>query len=292
MKAMPFSPKNLFFQCFSILVAGIFCLPLPAKAFSLSDHKHMMKQAIVEFNRCNPGSIGPLDGLQLWASDLEEDLNLVRKDLMFSHFYNPYKKLNMWRYDCSDRIKGLMLNLKLDSVMYGENSKDIYADLGHIAHHLQDMASPPHVVPLMHNLSDGFENDVDFEGDISSGLSCEEIKQQGVGLDYLTLLDNTGKETLKKIDDTQVPLQMIYAGKVYHPKANMSAFWLTGSGPHDFGQYGVLGNHYGATSFRQDGVTYQVPMSFYMTYKQSQLKLGVQATLRALSIYILNRPAN
>jgi hypothetical protein len=208
---------------------------------------------------------------------------------MFSHFYNPNKKLDMWRYDSSDRIKGLMLSLKLDSAMYGDNSKDIYADLGHIAHHLQDMASPPHVVPVMHNLSDGFENHVDFKGDISSGLTCQQIKEQGAGLDYLTLLDDTGKETLKRIEDTEVPVQMTMEKNIFHPKATVSSFWKTGNGPHDFGQYGILGNHFGDSKFEKDGRTYEIPTSFYASYKQSQLKLGVQSTLRALSIYFLNR---
>lgn len=284
---MRFFSKKLLWSLIAVLGSSVITLS-QAKAFSLGDHKRMTLQAVKEFNRCYPGTIGYLASLQFWTSNLDEDLNIFRKDLMFSHFYNPDKKLNMWRYDSSDRIKGLMLTMKLDGAMYGDNSRDIFADLGHLTHHLQDMASPPHVVPLMHGLNDGFENHADFEGDISSGFSCDEIKAEGANTDYLKVLDETGRETLKRVSETQVPVQIKAGNKIYSPKASVAAFWQEGEG-NSFGRYGVFGNHFGDTQFVQDGVHYEIPKAFYEDYRQAQLKLGVQSTLRALSIYFLNR---
>src|SRR6185437_16560155 len=86
-----------------------------ARAYNLGDHKRIMLQAISEINACFPGLISSEDELVLWTSDLDEDVDLVRKDFVYSHYFNPYKHLNMRRYDSSVRVSALENALLADA---------------------------------------------------------------------------------------------------------------------------------------------------------------------------------
>jgi hypothetical protein len=256
-----------------------------ARAFDLADHKNIMLQAVSEYNACFGNPIGAFKSYQLWQSDLLEDINIVEKDLYYSHFYNPYKKLEIvnfgvHRVDSSVRIKDLEADLV--PIMHEGDAASLSAlgDLGHAIHQLQDMASPPHVVPVMHGLEDTFESKYNFKGDISSGWSCAQILAQAPGtLDQV--LYETSVATLNNVQYAQIPLVWYKDGQAQQTLVNGDAFWQR-VGDNGFGSYGFLGNHYGEPDFVQDGIRYRVPTWFYRDFKQKQLKLGVQASLRAL----------
>ena len=258
---------------------------LQAHAFSLSDHKRIMLQALTEFDVCYPGQFTPKNEDDLWRSDLAEDLNILRKDLVYSHFYNPYKKLQMWRADSSVRVKDIVQELRRSVQASTWNQKANVISLGHALHQIQDMAAPPHVVPVMHGLNDGFEK-YDFAGDISSGLSCADIAQMSDTL--VQVHQNAATQTLINLQGVQVPGSSGPVSSALTLVNIISNFFWNPS-PADspkFGKYGVLGNHYGQTSFVQDKIQYSVPAQFYSDFKQQQLKQAVQSTLQGLAWYL------
>jgi hypothetical protein len=256
-----------------------------ARAFDLADHKRIILQAIDEYNACFNGRISTWNKTILWSADLEEDLNVVRKDLKYSHFYNPLKTLNMFRYDSSVRIDGLEKDLRASSNDDRMSVVNMTA-LGHAVHHLQDMAVPPHVVPVMHWMNDGFE-EYTFSGEISSGFSCEDMKNFARNEDLEYFLKFTAMQTLNLVNNSSVEIGFIAEGTPEHLRVNLPlhAFWQESTN-HDFGQYGSVGNNFGKTDFIVDGHRYLIDEKFYADFKQAQMKLAVQSTLRAFAWYL------
>src|SRR4051812_19619266 len=112
-----------------------------AWAFSLGDHDRVTRQAAAELVKCFPGELSPGDVNRLVWSDKLEDLNVLEKWWKYSHYFNPYHPLNMRRFDSSVRVRELERGLSAHWDL---------GNLGHLIHHIQDMASPPHVVPVKH----------------------------------------------------------------------------------------------------------------------------------------------
>lgn len=258
----------------------------PAQAFELNDHKRLMKQAISEVQACFPGTFTTMEENVLWASDMAEDINLIRKDLEYSHFYNPFKPIKMFRYTSPVRVERLEAETKNNITARNWSDMGSLSSVGYALHHIQDMAAPPHVVPVMHGLDDGFEK-YEFTGDISSGLSCQEIMTSNQ--DWMSLLDQTARQTMSNVAAIHVQGQL--SNNLAMTFENMeleitgASFWEESALP-EFGRYGFLGNNYGHTEFVENGVTYHIPESFYSQFKQAQMKLAVRASVKALSWYM------
>jgi hypothetical protein len=251
-----------------------------AHAFELGDHKAIMNQATQEFEACFPKTLTSWDRILIAQSDLFEDENIFRKDTLYSHFYNPYKKLNMRRYTSDVRVANLSKDL---AEPLGNDSWDSWGRLialGEMIHHLQDMATPPHVVPVMHGPFDGFER-YDFKGDISSGISCAELMAMPAMEDEPnSLLQSTSITTLQNVAE----LHFVARSTSGTLSISGSDFWKD-SGNDNFGHYGSLGNHYGAPTLTVNGVVYTPSSADYDTFKQAQMKLAVQSSLKALFWY-------
>jgi len=270
------------------LFGGLFLsvfLSLSAKAYDLSDHKAIMLQAMNEYSKCASAlKLSNWNQFIVWQADMDEDLNLIRKEVLYSHFYNPYKKLDMYRYDSSVRVQRLREDLQKNVSKDSWDNYDNLAELGYLVHHLQDMTVPPHVVPIMHNsFSDGFEA-YSFDGDISSGWSCQQISDESKATIPDDFLKDTALKTLENVKNIKIDVRMKFflGDMVLH--ATGDDFWEE-SPYNEFGKYGHIGNHYGETDFVENGVHYIVPGNFYAQFKQGQMKLAVQSTLKALYWY-------
>ena len=263
-----------------LVFTALWVVSASAFGFGLSDHRRMTEQAVSELTQCFPQASQVLGLKWLIYGDLEEDLNVFRKDLTYSHYYHPGKNLHMYRYDSSVRV-GMLADLLDQSKKSGSGiGVSEMVEIGHVIHHLQDMASPPHVVPVDHNLSDGFESFL-FNGEISTGMSCEQLMASG-SVDPKTLLDETAFETLKNVSERQTEIEITGPTGIFERRVvNGQAFWLE-SAQESFGIYGVLGNHFGESEFINLNWSYRVPDEYYQSVKQQQLKLGVRSTLRAL----------
>lgn len=258
----------------SLIAASFFALfQAPhAQAFHLEDHERIMKQAMSEFQVCFPNKLSADTQKAIWQSDLNEDLNIFLKDTLYSHFYNPTKKLEMRRYDSSVRVKDkqseLITIIKTNADL---NESSNAARLGAAAHHIQDMAVPAHVVPVGHGFGDGFEV-YQFKGEISTGWSCSDIGRFSAGEDLRSIHKQTAMLTLTKVMNTQN--SGLTGQDFWQPSSNSS-----------FGHYGSVGNHFGQSKIVVNGRTLQIDPTFYDQLKQSQMKLAVQESLKALYWY-------
>lgn len=246
-----------------------------AQAYHIDDHKAIMHQAFVELADCFQNASTLLDLEWLSSGDVDEDTDLLEKWTTYSHYYNPYKKLNMIREDSSGRIDDLAPEFRHTGFI----STNEMSDLGHAIHHFQDMTVPSHVVPVSHWLFDGFET-YDFSGDISSGWTCEDLvaMQQS---DMLTILRETAIQTLTNISNSKLTFVSTVGDVKNTVQTDATAFWQE-SDNDDFGEYGYLGNNFGQTQFSAGDIGYQVSNDYYASFKQTQMKLAVQASLRGL----------
>lgn len=233
-----------------------------AFGFGLADHRLITRQAVAEYNFCARAPLSERALETLTRENLDEDLNLIRKWGHFSHYYNPEKPLrDLHRLDSSMRIVSLLSRMQPEDPAAPPVTLD---DLGHAIHHLQDMASPPHVVPVRHGLTDGFEGfalspselpEWELSHEHCASLAHWRAIFQG---DLLTLLDQTALETLQR-----------------SRTAWARQLWVERAGPQ-FGSYGPLGNSFGNP---RSGIA----RSEFAAFKRRQLRLAIEATTRALT---------
>ena len=139
-------------------------------AFSLSDHAAIAAIAVRELNACYPNTISAEAGVTLAAADLSEDIDFQQKVFGASHYYSPSENFQQrFRGNSQTRIK--KLDVEIQAEVCDDDAIGLIVDLGRAIHHIQDMASPPHVMPVDHGLRDGFEK---FPiRDIPSQAACE-----------------------------------------------------------------------------------------------------------------------
>ena len=267
-----------------ILLTLIFVFSKSASAFHLGDHTDITRQALKEFEKCYPHIFHTEEPFFILTSDLEEDLNVVRKDLLFSHYFNPDKVLPMFRKDSLARILDLSADIKND-----HNSILLYMHLGHALHHLQDMSVPAHVVPITHGLNDTFETYNLKNKDTELGLSCQDLENLAQQVTSLPdLLVAAARKTLTEIDHLSVPVTRLDSKGNINFSVPGKTFWQRADG-NDFGHYGSLGEHFGETEIRfARNVKIKVSEKFYETFKNHALKKAVIHSWIAL--YQFHRP--
>jgi len=262
---------------FGVAIALVLSGTSSALAFNLHDHSRITEQALAEFTNCYPNRINPEEVQDLVANNLDEDLNIIRKDLFDSHYFHPEKPLHLFRADSLQRLRGLESDTEPGQLMSNW-------DLGHGIHHLQDMAAPPHVVPVNHWLTDGFENHVDASANLNSEWSCRDLAAFAAQPSTLSqILIQTAKKTLAAVRTesleglTADPIRPSWR-KLQIP---LTAFWEE-SHAEEMGQYGALGNNYGTSEFQASGQSYSIDTAEFVRFKDQQVRLAIRATLLAV----------
>ena len=120
-----------------------------AGAFRIGAHKRLTERAVALERAALP---------ELWihqatlvSSNVREDLNVLVKWFRVSHFYKPTSRLKCRRAPSDVRVRALWEEA-VSAAARGRFAR-AYDRVGRIVHHIQDMASPPHVVPVNHWLS-------------------------------------------------------------------------------------------------------------------------------------------
>lgn len=281
-----------------LIAAAVLALGFTANsawAFSLGDHTRLTLQALEEFRGCFPDAVPFLDQAELVQSNLGEDLNPIKKGLFYSHYFHPHKRIDMRREDSMASVTLAARRIRMlkglpDAVrpLVG----DIAEEAGHMIHHLQDAASPPHVVPVDHGLSDGFESfDVDppdyvrsLAGSPYYDLTCEELAKRAAVFGFEDVLSRTAEATLKTLR-TRLELQVNGA---VHVTTWEDAYWKQSEGP-SFGRYGFLGNSFGQPLIQLRSRRVEVSRDALVDFKYRQQRLAIEATLLALyRVYLLD----
>lgn len=246
-------------------------------AFSLSDHRAITTLAFDQFMVCTQLVGHEADKKILIAGNLNEDLNLANKWSRWSHFYNPHRKLKMRRRDAVSRVSFL------EKIWNKDQKKKIFL-AGQMIHYIQDMASPPHVVPVMHSLNDSFEGlEVSLAALQKRSQSCQFLNTLGQdkNRNFSSLAKALAKETHHKLSIKK--FEILINQKKY--SMNYNAFWQEFLEGDKFGQYGLLGNNFGKEFFvipKYGKKTAKIKKDSLIQFKLDRLEEALEFTKVAL----------
>ena len=217
-----------------------------AEAFSVEDHRALTEAALDAAVASGSGAGLAEHRSQVLHGATAEDLNLHVKWTGWHHFYRPEGHLHSALREGSDARVRALWDEALEAARHGDLTR-AWDRAGHLAHHIEDMGSPPHVVPVMHGLADGFEDH--GLGAVLSRLPPREVAPLSGTEAHLALaretLDVVRTQSLSARDGTVIP---------------WSAFWSEpeARSPGTFGGYGAVGNAFGRTEVRWRGRVRQV----------------------------------
>jgi hypothetical protein len=256
-------------------LAGL-TLIAPAQAFRLDAHRALTERAIAIEG-------GPLAELRVYAAAIVrgnrgEDLNLAVKWTRYNHFYKPGVRLRtLWRKTSDRRVRQMWAEAVANARR--GRLRAAYDRVGRVVHHIQDMASPPHVVPVNHGLTDGFEKFPMRE------LIAKARGDRSVALGDLAgarAHDRLARDTLRAVREGGFEIDGAFV--------SWRAFWRENG--RRFGGYGEAGNHFGATTLRLSGEgthrSAAVPTSVYRDFARARLEDALAYT-RSFLRYAVQR---
>jgi len=265
---------------FAVLGLLAILSPSASQAFQLGEHRTITRQAIDEYNLCASGLLGQTYAETVVSGNINEDLDLFRKWTSYSHFYHPTKTLTQRRMDSSISI--IEIEYEVGQLLNRRSPElgDAYKALGHAIHHLQDAASPPHVVPVMHGLTDGFEGlelTIDETPDFDLSITrCAAYERRARTDGLLSILDDTATATLAAV---KTAFSVVKDGRP--ASITWEAFWKEADGP-EFGTPGFLGETFGDNEIVVNGNRYVISRATYAAFKKARLRVAMDATRRAL----------
>lgn len=243
-----------------------------ARAYQLGEHASLTRQVLKEIQACWPGMLSDSEADLLISSNLDEDLNLVRKESKYSHYYKPGEKLKMRRADSMvriDRIEsqiGAILGIERDL-----RRRQVLNLVGHAIHHIQDMSVPAHIIPVTHAMTDGFEK-MKLETELNLGLKCSELAD-AASADLSKILFETASVSYQRVLHLKIQSSLGFFSGV--------DFWSP-QNANLFGRYGRLGNQFGETQLKTDSGQALVSVTEYEAFKKEQLRLSVWSSVRAV----------
>ena len=244
---------------------------VPSQAWQVFDHKIITLRAVRLYERCHALHFTPTEINALVKGNISEDYNLAVKWLKNSHYYNPDKWVRtLYRDDAGYRVQYLTEKL------LGRQMPQLRL-LGKIMHFVQDAASPPHVVPIVHNLSDGFEKfTLPAAATAALNLPC----QPAAAASPPVVLKREARRTLASIRSTAWATR---DGARY--EFAWVLFWAEGLGSR-FGYYGLFGNHFGEIQpIEILGHTYRFAHKVFHQYKLARAQQAIMATAATLHWY-------
>jgi hypothetical protein len=252
-----------------------------------------VRLAAKEYSSCSGNSFTEAQVDSIVSSNKLEDINVINKWLAkYSHYYNPEKpdikicNLGYCRYNSTIRVLDLENDLfaavegmePVKSV--GDIPIDLIKILGGITHHLQDACSPPHVVPIEHGLTDGYENYLSTTASTSNGAcgSKYSIKQP-----LFPLMNDTAEATLHMVNYNEFHYKSGDEVKI----GAWSLFWKESAEPTTFGSYGTFGNEFGSETFTDvDSNSISVPLTSQQALKATLLRQAVDVTIEIFSWFL------
>ena len=149
-------------QKFLVLCLTLFaCAASYSWGFERQAHLEMSKTAVRLYHELYPSNSRDTDELTslfIAASGREDDITLSLQRLFNWHFYDPGSRLGRawWGARKANTKRFASLAEKLFDSRGGDPRKT-YEYAGRLAHHIQDMSSPPHTVPIYHTTIDPFD---------------------------------------------------------------------------------------------------------------------------------------
>lgn len=236
-----------------------------AVAFSVEDHRALTEAALEAVDTQARPLLAAYRSAVVHGATAE-DLNLHVKWTGWHHFYCPEGSLDTALRQASDsRVRELWAEA-LEAARHGDLER-AFDRAGHLAHHLEDMASPPHVVPVNHGLGDRFER-----YGVSASLA-RAPERQVAPLPGDEAQRALARETLAAVRSQSLPT----------PQGPLpwSAFWAEPAShtPGAFGDYGAeVGNAFGLSVVRWRGRAHHVEPSLYAAFMDARVAGAVAYT--------------
>jgi hypothetical protein len=165
------------------------------------------------------------------------------------------------------------------------DKKEMFMAMGRAAHHIQDMSSPPHAVPIYHTCFDRFDKYP------SKTVYGKDLSRFVAGLESMVmepseLLDRAAKDTL---DAVEGPVVFTEGG--VDVRETWLKFW---GGPPDrkydgFGTYGEYGNAFGKIPPSDDETGKRYDEKTYALFFDGCIERAVMNTVHLLMLLDKNR---
>ena len=209
-------------------------------AFSLGDHAQITRAATSGIAQCWAGSFSEASVQALIAANQWEDKNLLRKWTRYSHFYNPERTFDSVRLNSHDRM--IDLEHQLRACPDESRCNEL---LGKALHHIQDMAAPPHVLPVNHFWTDGFEK-LDIRIIPGFGFaSCDLLFSEALRSTLSGIHQSTAQETWSLSQRGWIQAIRFERPRSRPMRIPLITFWVPGASG-SWGEYGPFGNVFGA----------------------------------------------
>jgi hypothetical protein len=251
--------------CSAVALLLLLGMPWRAEAFSVGDHQALTEAALEAAGRESRPLLARHRGAVVHGATAE-DLNLHVKWTGWHHFYFPEGSLETALRQASDSRVRELWEEALEAARHGDLGR-AFDRAGHLAHHLQDMASPPHVVPVNHGPTDRFEG---------YGVRASLARAQGRQVAPLSgqeAQQALARETLAAVRSDSLPAP---GGPI-----PWSAFWAEPA-THDsaaFGDYGgEAGNAFGAREVRWQGQVHSIDPAGYTAFMDARVAGAVAYT--------------
>ena len=253
----------------------------------------MSKVAVQLYNQLYPFSSGQnkeLTDLFIDSSGKEDDIDLTLQRLFNWHFYDPGSRLGhtWWGARKANTIRFANLAEKV-AKSDGKDPSETYELAGRLVHHIQDMSSPPHTVPVYHTTKDMFDkyatNKIVDVKLTSIQLDSAKSEQRDFNIEILKkLLKDAAEKTISRVGES-----VVHDGRKIAD--DWTEFWrkyeLIGvecrcEPCDDFGCYGK--NIFGRE-------TVYFTKAVYDKFYEEQVACAIEDTLRLL-ILLHKRPQN
>lgn len=268
-----------------ILCVMIFALSAQFSwGFEQRAHFEMSKAAVRLYTELYPADAlnnYELTTIFIDASTREDDITVNLQRLLNWHFYDPGSRLGRTWWGANRSNTGRFADLAEELVVQsGSDPGEIYEYAGRLAHHIQDMNSPPHTVPVYHTTKDPFDkystDTIFIIRPSKARLDALKTTRKDISIDVLkNMLKTAADRTIE-----QVGKPVFFNDKEL--ASDWSGFWRSYelAGPEcreepeaGFGCYGK--NVFGETT---GNFTKELYLDFYKT----QVSYAIEDTLRLL----------
>lgn len=182
------------------------------------------------------------------------------------------------RSSCVRRFN--VLSTELDEAIKAKDTLRAWSTAGKLAHYLQDMNCPPHVVPVWHAGGDAFDQTIL----VGNNAIDEALAREWSTWDLSALLDTLSLRTFASIRE---PLLLKENGAMI--QRDWSLFWTAPVGDRGFGSYGEVGKAWGQPRLAgANGRTCEIAVADYQAYYDARWSSACTATV-ALIIWVQRR---
>lgn len=235
------------------------------------------------------------------GTDWEDALSFDR--LINWHFYpeNDLLRIPLWDvvHANSSRIVAERQKELVNEIQHGLSDR-LFTRFGRLLHHIQDMSTPSHVVPVYHGpgIPDPYEDYLISDWDYLSHANDATLAaspEPGRPNQFTELYESAAQTTQAALSPAKMTVTLMIDG--VPTQTDTGLFWLThkqvnpkGETPkhyaHGFGGFGILGEHFGDTHAVSIGThEYQISHQEFRRISASFINKAINDSLSALRLF-------